>query len=43
MIYEEKRILSVLGQVDEEFIAEAAPGKTMSKKHIGRKVAIIAA
>ena len=39
----EKRILSVLGQVDEEFIAEAAPGKTMSKKHIWRKVAIIAA
>ena len=39
----EKRILSVLGQVDEKFISEAAPGKTMRRKHIWRKVAIIAA
>lgn len=39
----EKRILSVLGQVDENYIAEAAPGKTMRKKRIWRRVAIIAA
>ena len=39
----EKRILSVLGQVDEKYIAEAAPGKTMRKKRIWRRVAIVAA
>ena len=39
----EKRILRVLGQADEEFIAEAAPGKTISKKRIWGKVAVIAA
>lgn len=39
----EKRILYVLGQVDEKFIAEAAPGKAMSRKHIWRRVAITAA
>lgn len=39
----EKRILSVLGQVDENYIAEAAPGRTMRKKRIWRRVTIIAA
>jgi hypothetical protein len=39
----EKRMLNVLGQVDEKFIAEAAPGKTMSRKHIWWKVAVAAA
>jgi hypothetical protein len=40
---EEKRILYVLGQVDEKFIAEAAPGKMMSRKRIRKIVAITAA
>ena len=36
-------MLRVLGQADEKFIAEAAPGKTISKKRIWGKVAVIAA
>lgn len=39
----EKRILSVLGQVEDQFIAEAAPGKTMRKKRIWRSVTMLAA
>lgn len=39
----EKRILNVLGQVDEKFIAEAAPGKTMSRKRSRRRMIIIVA
>ena len=38
----EERILRILGQVDEKYIEEAAPGKT-SKKRVWRKMAIIAA
>lgn len=40
---EEKRILNVLGQVDEKFIAEAAPGKRANKKPAWIKWTSIAA
>jgi len=33
---EEKRILNVLGQVDEKYIDEAAPGKKANKSPLGR-------
>jgi hypothetical protein len=39
----EKRILNVLGQVDEKFIAEAAPGKTISRKPTWGKWGVMAA
>lgn len=39
----EKRILSILGQVDETYIVEAAPGKRTSRKNTWKKIAIIAA
>ena len=39
----EKRVLSVFGQIDEKFIAEAAPGKTMNKRRGWRSMTIIAA
>lgn len=38
----EKRLLNVLGQVDEKYIAEAIPNKK-KKKHSYRKIVIIAA
>lgn len=40
---EEKRILNVLGQVDEKYIDEAAPGKRMNKKPAWFKWGTIAA
>lgn len=39
----EERILRVLGEVDEKYIAEAAPGRKTSKKPVLRKLIIIAA
>lgn len=40
---EEKRILNVLGQVDEKYIDEAAPGKKANKKPAWKKWTSIAA
>lgn len=40
---EEKRILNVLGQVDEKYVAEAAPGKRANKKPAWIKWTSIAA
>lgn len=39
----EERILQVLGEVDEKYIAEAAPSRRTRKKPILRKLIIIAA
>jgi len=39
----EKRILYILGQVNEKYIVEAAPGKGMSRKPGGKKLVVIAA
>lgn len=39
----EERILRLLGQVDEKYIAEAAPNKKRGRKHFGRKLAVVAA
>lgn len=39
----EKQILSVMGQVDEKYIEEAAPGKRIRRKRSFKKAAVIAA
>ena len=39
----EKRILNLLGQVNDDYIAEAAPPKSSKSKHHGVKWGIVAA
>lgn len=39
----EQRILNVLGQVEEAYIAEAAPGKQIRRRHAWRKLAVAVA
>ena len=39
----EERILHLLGEVDEKYIAEAAPKETPKKKPVLRRLMIVAA
>ena len=39
----EKRILNLLGQVNDDYIAEVAPSKSSKSKHHGVKWGIVAA